>query len=117
MLHNSYRVPADMMHFCDQIAASSAGKNSTASGVSEQSFAEDLWQDTKFNVELKRDHIENNLLKSHDLSNRVTADVLHQYRYFLGRYKSLLLLFNLIFNYYSFLFCIIGEYQQANFKV
>ncbi|KAL7170186.1 hypothetical protein ACSBR2_035110 [Camellia fascicularis] len=73
------------MHFCDQIAASSAGKNSSASGVSEQSFAGDLWQDTKFNVELKRDHIENNLLKSHDLSNRVTADVLHQYRYFLGR--------------------------------
>ncbi|XP_058212810.1 putative white-brown complex homolog protein 30 [Rhododendron vialii] len=85
MLHNGYPVPPDMMHFCDQIEASSRGTNSNPDVASEQSFAGDLWQDMMFNVECKRDSLEHNFLKTHDLSNRVTPGVMRQYRYFLGR--------------------------------
>lgn len=87
MLHNGYPVPPDMMHFCDQIEASSKGTNSNPDVASEQSFAGDLWQDMMFNVECKRDSLEHNFLKTHDLSNRVTPGVMRQYRYFLGRYN------------------------------
>ncbi|KAK3033741.1 hypothetical protein RJ639_034516 [Escallonia herrerae] len=85
MLHNGYPVPPDMMHICDQIATSSSGVKSSAEGGSEPSFVENLWQDMKHNVELKRDHIEHNFGRPRDLSNRVTPGVLRQYRYFLGR--------------------------------
>ncbi|KAK2974739.1 hypothetical protein RJ640_007166, partial [Escallonia rubra] len=85
MLHNGYPVPPDMMHICDQIATSSSGVKPSAEGGSEPSFVENLWQDMKHNVELKRDHIEHNFGRPRDLSNRVTPGVLRQYRYFLGR--------------------------------
>lgn len=95
MLHNGYPVPPDMLKLADGLAASSMGSSPSPSigtdhdtlGI-EQSFAGDLWQDVKLNVELKRDHIQHNFfLKSNDLSGRVTPGVARQYRYFLGRYK------------------------------
>lgn len=88
MLHNGYPVPPDMLPLIDGIAASSTA--STSDGTStEQSFAGDLWQDVKYNVEMQRDHMEENLLNSQDLSNRRTPGVARQYRYFLGRYSIL----------------------------
>ncbi|KAK3041012.1 hypothetical protein RJ639_026724 [Escallonia herrerae] len=88
MLHNGYPVPPDMLDSAGM--AASAGENSAhgakpAAGSDGQSFAGDLWQDVKFNVELKKDHIQHNFLKSKDLSNRITPGVLQQYKYFLGR--------------------------------
>ncbi|KAF8403093.1 hypothetical protein HHK36_011187 [Tetracentron sinense] len=91
MLHNGYPIPPDMQENAAGIATSSTGvipSNGTisvAAGGEEQSFAGDLWQDVKFNVELKRDNIRHNFLKSKDLSNRITPSVFQQYRYFLGR--------------------------------
>ncbi|KAI8014422.1 hypothetical protein LOK49_LG05G00734 [Camellia lanceoleosa] len=85
MLHNGYPVPPDMMHLCDQISTSTKDKIPGAEGPIEKSFAGDLWQDMMCTVELQRDYIQHNFLKSHDLSNRVTPGVLRQYRYFLGR--------------------------------
>ncbi|KAK9290111.1 hypothetical protein L1049_008275 [Liquidambar formosana] len=90
MLHNGYPVPPDMLHYADEIATSSKGSNLSSgidptAGASEQSFAGDLWQDMKFTVELKRDYIQHNFLKSKDLSNRITPGVVLQFRYFLGR--------------------------------
>ncbi|KAJ6362576.1 hypothetical protein OIU78_002889 [Salix suchowensis] len=48
-------------------------------------FAGDLWADVVSTVEIHRDHIEHNYLKSKDLSNRRTPGVSRQYRYFVGR--------------------------------
>ncbi|KAM7526196.1 hypothetical protein LguiA_016098 [Lonicera macranthoides] len=79
MLHNGYPVPPDMMQYCDQIATSSTGVNPTASNVSVQ---QNIGGDPLLG---KRDHVDLNFLKSHDLSNRHTPGVLRQYRYFLGR--------------------------------
>ena len=90
MLHNGYPVPPDILD-ASGVAASSLGGNSAqginsgAAGSDGQSFAGDLWTDVKTNVELKKDHIQHNFLKSKDLSNRRTAGVFQQYRYFLGR--------------------------------
>ncbi|XP_059462902.1 putative white-brown complex homolog protein 30 isoform X2 [Corylus avellana] len=84
MLHNGYAVPPDMLQYVEGIAASSTGSN-PSDGAIEQSFAGDLWQDVMSTVELKRDHIQHNFLKSKDLSNRRTPGVARQYRYFLGR--------------------------------
>ncbi|KAF3441868.1 hypothetical protein FNV43_RR15783 [Rhamnella rubrinervis] len=84
MLHNGYPVPPDMLQLIDGTGASSTA--STSDGTStEQSFAGDLWQDVKYNVEMQRDQVEHNLLNSQDLSNRRTPGVARQYRYFLGR--------------------------------
>lgn len=51
----------------------------------ENSFAGEMWQDVRYNVELKRDILRHNLLRSKDLSNRKTPGILLQYKYFLGR--------------------------------
>ncbi|XP_059667628.1 putative white-brown complex homolog protein 30 [Cornus florida] len=80
MLHNGYPVPPEMMHYCDEIAASSKGVDPGADEATEQPVAGDLCQDVKCNV--KHQH---NFKKSHDLTNRVTPGVFRQYRYFLGR--------------------------------
>ncbi|KAL3585989.1 hypothetical protein D5086_012856 [Populus alba] len=85
MLHNGYPVPPDMLHYADSIGATSSGLNSSAAESTEQSFAGDLWADVVSSVELHRDHIERNYLKSKDLSNRRTPGVSRQYRYFVGR--------------------------------
>ena len=87
MLHNGYTVPPDMLQYAEGLAASSTGSN-PSDGATEQSFAGDLWQDVMSTVELKRDHIQHNFLKSKDLSNRRTPGVARQYRYFLGRYSQ-----------------------------
>ncbi|KAK7279333.1 hypothetical protein RJT34_24382 [Clitoria ternatea] len=90
MLHNSYPIPPDMLHFADQIAASSSSSNiedetKSADDVTDQSFAGEFWEDMKSNVQSQRDHIEANFLKTKDLSNRRTPGVARQYRYYLGR--------------------------------
>ncbi|KAL3536259.1 hypothetical protein ACH5RR_004720 [Cinchona calisaya] len=78
MLHNGYPVPNDMMQYLDQIASSSTAVNSSASGAPEQSFAGGSLQE-------KDEHLQHTFSLSHDLSNRETAGVLRQYRYYLGR--------------------------------
>ncbi|XP_057982210.1 putative white-brown complex homolog protein 30 [Malania oleifera] len=92
MLHNGYPIPPDMLQLADGIATSSNDTNANSAatstapeGTKEQSFAGDLWRDLKCNVQLKRDSIQHNFLKSKDLSNRTTAGISRQYRYFLGR--------------------------------
>lgn len=89
MLHNGYPVPMDMLQSADGMAAASEnsahGPSAPGAESEGQSFAGELWQDMKCNVELKKDNIQQNLLKSSDLSNRTTAGVFQQYRYFLGR--------------------------------
>ncbi|XP_021908567.1 putative white-brown complex homolog protein 30 [Carica papaya] len=90
MLHNGYPVPHDMLQYCDGIATSSNRSNTNdatnpSTGAMGQSFGADLWADVKCNVELKRDHIKHNFVKSADLSNRRTPGFARQYRYFLGR--------------------------------
>ncbi|XP_028775186.1 putative white-brown complex homolog protein 30 [Neltuma alba] len=92
MLHNGYAVPPDLLHFADEIAASGTASTSTASGTkkgtdgdADQSFAQEFWQDVKSNMHIKRDHVEENLVKTKDLSGRITPGVARQYRYFLGR--------------------------------
>lgn len=77
MLHNGYPVPPDMMQLCDQIAMSSKG----VVAAPDQSFSVD-WHE-------KRDSLSHGLLKSHDLSNRITPGINRQYRYYLGRYYIL----------------------------
>ncbi|TKY52970.1 putative white-brown complex-like protein 30 [Spatholobus suberectus] len=91
MLHNSYPVPPDMLHYADQIAASSSSPsniNDATKGkneVTDQSFAGEFWEDMKSSVQIQRDHIEATFLKTKDLSNRRTPGVARQYRYYLGR--------------------------------
>lgn len=89
MLHNGYPVPMDMLQSIEGVAASAAGENSSHGGKGAPnpvSFAGELWQDVKHTVEVKRDNIQLNFLKSSDLSNRTTPGVARQYKYFLGRY-------------------------------
>ncbi|OVA18036.1 ABC transporter-like [Macleaya cordata] len=91
MLHNGYPIPPDMQHNVAEVASSSKGPDAgnetdrAGAGDDEESFAGDLWQDVKCNVELQRDNIQHNFLKSKDLSNRRTPGVFRQYRYYLGR--------------------------------
>ncbi|KAK6163362.1 hypothetical protein DH2020_000226 [Rehmannia glutinosa] len=90
MLHNGYPVPPDMLDSAG-VASSSAedsahgGANPAAKADSDQSFAGELWQDVKFSVGQKKDHIRLNFNKSMDLSNRKTPSVMQQYKYFVGR--------------------------------
>ncbi|KAH7553567.1 hypothetical protein JRO89_XS12G0027500 [Xanthoceras sorbifolium] len=86
MIHNGYPVPADLLQYIGGDATPLAGHVADHAAESPgQSFAGDLWEDVKCNVELKRDHIQHNFLKSNDLSNRQTPGITRQYRYFLGR--------------------------------
>lgn len=90
MLNNGYPVPMDMLQSADGMAAASGensnhGANVLDTGSEAQSFAGEFWQDVKCNVELRKDNIQHNFLKSYDLSNRNTPGVFQQYRYFLGR--------------------------------
>nr|QVT92381.1 ABC transporter [Salvia miltiorrhiza] len=89
MLHNGYPVPPDMLDSAgvSSIATddSSHGGMTPASATPDQSFAGDLWQDVKFTVGQKKDHIWLNFNRSQDLSNRNTPNVVMQYKFFLGR--------------------------------
>ncbi|RVW27541.1 ABC transporter G family member 28 [Vitis vinifera] len=91
MLHKGYPVPPDMQENAAGLTMPSMGvnpvngTNSDGAGTEDKSFAGELWQDVKCNVELHRDNIRHNFLKSNDLSNRRTPGVFLQYKYFLGR--------------------------------
>ncbi|KAL6290698.1 hypothetical protein ACE6H2_008208 [Prunus campanulata] len=91
MLHNGYSVPPDMRQSATRLELFSTDENlnhetnPSGAGRAEQSFAGELWQDVKGTVELHRDKIRLNFLKSKDLSNRRTPGLFQQYRYFLGR--------------------------------
>lgn len=91
MLHKGYEIPPEMRRYAQEIASSSMAvelvneTTTDATGVEEQSFAGELWQDMKNNVEVQRDKIRLNFLSSNDLSKRKTPGVFQQYRYFLGR--------------------------------
>ncbi|RDX74320.1 ABC transporter G family member 28, partial [Mucuna pruriens] len=90
MLHNGYPVPMDMLQTVEGMAAPSGEGSSHGAAASAQnddapSFAGELWQDVKCNVELKKDILHLNFLASNDLSNRITPGVFNQYKYFLGR--------------------------------
>ncbi|KAG8647240.1 putative white-brown complex homolog protein 30 [Manihot esculenta] len=87
MLHNGYPVPPDMLHHVDSLGRDTITSDTDDPNAVaiEQSFAGDLWEDVKCNVEIQKDHIQHNFLKSKDLSNRRTPSASHQFRYFLGR--------------------------------
>ncbi|GMI86994.1 ATP-binding cassette G24 [Hibiscus trionum] len=91
MLHNGYPVPPDLQKTAARIATPSAspapanGTRPSHAGIEERSFAGELWQDVRSNVEIHRDSIRHNFLKFNDLSRRRTPGVLGQYKYFLGR--------------------------------
>ncbi|XP_038707932.1 ABC transporter G family member 28-like isoform X3 [Tripterygium wilfordii] len=89
MLHNGYPVPMDMLQSADGLAASasenSAHGGGSVNGGDGQSFAGDFWQDVKCNVEMKKDTLQHNFLKSGDLSDRKVPGVFQQYKYFIGR--------------------------------
>ncbi|CAI9759755.1 unnamed protein product [Fraxinus pennsylvanica] len=91
MLHNGYPIPLDMRNNMAELPISPAKINLgddthfPGSVTEEQSFAGEVWQDMKCNVERKRDMIRHNFLRSTDLSNRRTPNAILQYKYFLGR--------------------------------
>lgn len=91
MLHNDYPVPPDMQQTSLELAMLAPGSDlgnriELADNLTiEHSFAGEMWQDVKYNVELQRDILRHNLLSSKDLSNRKTPGILLQYKYFLGR--------------------------------
>lgn len=87
MRHNGYPIPPDMRTVNAAVAIDiDHGHDFHDSPVEEQSFAGEVWQDVKANVERKRDMIRHNFLRSTDLSYRRTPSILLQYKYFLGRY-------------------------------
>ncbi|KAF8021578.1 hypothetical protein BT93_G1892 [Corymbia citriodora subsp. variegata] len=90
MIHNGYPIPPDMKEDAGAILSSGGagivvGLNAPRVGTEEQSFAGEIWQDVRNNVERQRDKIRLNFLRSKDLSHRQTAGIISQYRYFLGR--------------------------------
>lgn len=90
MIHNGYPIPPDMKEDAGAILSSGGagivvGLNAPRVGTEEQSFAGEIWQDVRTNVERHRDKIRLNFLRSKDLSHRKTAGVISQYRYFVGR--------------------------------
>ncbi|XP_028788964.1 ABC transporter G family member 24-like [Neltuma alba] len=90
MLYNNYPVPFDMQQGVSKIDVSPQSVN-TATEMDphgsghQQTFAGELWQDVKHNVELQGEKIRLNYSKSKDLSNRKTPGVFMQYKYFLIR--------------------------------
>lgn len=86
MLHNGYEVPPDMQQAANlNVANPNNETNPIAFGSEPVSFAGELWEDVKYNLELRRDHMRHNFIMAKDLSNRKTPGVFQQYRYFLGR--------------------------------
>ncbi|KAI3933396.1 hypothetical protein MKW98_006755 [Papaver atlanticum] len=93
MLKKGYRIPLDMQLEAADVASSSRDPDTSndpecdgaVAGPEDKSFAEDLWEDVRSSVELRRDNVHLNFLKSKDLSKRQTPGVLKQYKYYLGR--------------------------------
>ncbi|XP_074276383.1 ABC transporter G family member 24-like isoform X2 [Silene latifolia] len=84
MLHNGYPVPEDMQSQIAGLEMSQRSESNISVGEDE-TFAGELWQDVRDNVELQRDHIQHKFFRRKDLSNRRTPGVILQYKYFLGR--------------------------------
>ncbi|XP_051120137.1 ABC transporter G family member 24-like [Andrographis paniculata] len=94
MQHNGYPVPPDLR---TTNSAESAVMTESIdhdhqdpgfrdnSVTEEQSFAGEVWQDVKVNVQHHSDRIRHTFLKSTDLSYRRTPNIFLQYKYFLGR--------------------------------
>ncbi|KAE9612194.1 hypothetical protein Lal_00022265 [Lupinus albus] len=90
MLHNGYPIPLDMRQHAEQfdtsVSVNSANEtDSNSLGHEEKTFAGELWQDVRNNVEVQREKIRLNFLTSKDVSNRKTPGVFKQYKYFLIR--------------------------------
>ncbi|XP_073031513.1 ABC transporter G family member 24-like [Primulina eburnea] len=88
MLHNGYPVPPDLRKYAGPGTSplnGDRGHEIPCSVPEEHSFAGEVWQDVKCNVERQRDMIRHNFLRSIDLSNRRTPSTFVQYKYFLGR--------------------------------
>ncbi|KAK4354165.1 hypothetical protein RND71_026359 [Anisodus tanguticus] len=90
MLHNGYSVPPEMQQSAAVLASSPVELNIGNQAIfyhvtEENSFAGEMWQDMKTNMECQRDIILHNFMRSKDLSNRRTPNVLLQYKYFIGR--------------------------------
>ena len=90
MLHNGYPIPLDMRQSAAQydtsLSVNSANEiDFNGYGHEDKTFAGDLWQDVRNNVELRGEKIRLNFLKSKDLSDRKTPGVFKQYKYFLIR--------------------------------
>ncbi|KAJ1403109.1 P-loop containing nucleoside triphosphate hydrolase [Sesbania bispinosa] len=90
MLHNGYPIPLDMRQNAEQFHMSQSVNSANeidhdGSGNVEKTFAGELWQDVRNNVELQGEKIRFNFLKSKDLSDRKTPGVFKQYKYFLIR--------------------------------
>lgn len=90
MIHNGYPVPLDMRHNAAQfdMYLTANPDNETdpdGSEHAERSFAVELLEDVRNIVEVKREKIRLNFLKSKDLSNRKTPGIFKQYKYFLIR--------------------------------
>ncbi|KAG0498082.1 hypothetical protein HPP92_002773 [Vanilla planifolia] len=86
MLYNGYDIPVDMQHNHGTVDTFGKGGEATISSeTNERSVTSNVWDDMKDAFEHRRQHIEQNLSKAKDLSNRRTPGVLQQYRYFLGR--------------------------------
>ncbi|KAG5051992.1 hypothetical protein JHK87_004190 [Glycine soja] len=90
MLHNGYPVPLDMQQNAaqfDMYATVNPAKETDpdSSGHEERSFVGELWDDVRNGMELKREKIRLNFLKSKDFSDRKTPGIFKQYKYFLIR--------------------------------
>lgn len=89
MLRNGYRVPSDMQNIVAPVVPKTNVDPTTEiehdGEQLENSFAGELWQDVRHNVEVRRDKLSHNYLKTKDLSNRRTPGVFQQFKYFLGR--------------------------------
>lgn len=92
MIHKGYPIPSDMRQSSAGLAIPLAGNDfvnhlglSPDDNIGDQSFAGEIWQDMMCNMELRRDIIRHNCLRSRDLSKRRSPGLLMQYKYFLGR--------------------------------
>lgn len=90
ILHNGYSVPPEMQQSAAALASSPVELNIDTQAIfdhvtEENSFAGEMWLDMKTNVERQRDIILHNFMRTKDLSNRRTPNVLLQYKYFIGR--------------------------------
>ncbi|CAH9080382.1 unnamed protein product [Cuscuta epithymum] len=88
MVHKGYAVPSDMQQDLHRDAVLPTGVNvNHDDGIvnAERSFAGEIWQDMKCNMQRHRDVLHHNFFTSKDLSNRRTPNIFLQYKYFMGR--------------------------------
>ncbi|KAH6760395.1 P-loop containing nucleoside triphosphate hydrolases superfamily protein [Perilla frutescens var. hirtella] len=88
MLHKGYPVPPDMQKTVPGVGVPAMYSNSGHQenpSTEQLSFWGEFWQNMKYRVEARVDVIQNNFLKSNDLSRRRTPSIVVQYWHFLGR--------------------------------